>query len=371
MKKKCKNCGKITEHSPTYGYCLECDENPAVVAIKRRTKQYIKWTGDTEWQYDAGEYWPLAFENMYHMAGNGYSASDIASEFDTSKSNIYSRIREYCKKENLETPFGKRKRSEKKSNGLFCLACNRPLVGNQRKWCSNEDCGGWNDLHPRIVRQCSICLNITETYIGSGYEETCKGCLSSIEEAKHRTAEWIKQQKELVQDRKKIRERAYREIRMDISTECEDDIFFGYLSVDFSRHIITPSGKQAEDMFEICRDIQKVWEICKPHFWLKHIDSPESYPLTCPAVSPALTGPYGISCLLAPIEEWQITLDLVSSYFSINGKLTTFLTMDFSNWLETQYLEHERNIPDISEDANTTIFRIEFALNNLSIPIRK
>ncbi len=139
MKKLCKGCRKSRENVSTYGYCPECEKNnPAVKESIRRIKQYREWSGNEDWEYDAGEYWPLVFERMYQMVVDGHSVADVATEFNTTKSNIYSRIRDYCKKNKLETPFKKRKR---KPNGLFCLACNRPLVGNQRKWCSNDDCG--------------------------------------------------------------------------------------------------------------------------------------------------------------------------------------------------------------------------------------
>jgi hypothetical protein len=31
MNKKCDSWGKVMDHSPTYGYSLESDENPAIV----------------------------------------------------------------------------------------------------------------------------------------------------------------------------------------------------------------------------------------------------------------------------------------------------------------------------------------------------
>ncbi len=149
MKKLCKGCRKPREHVSTYGYCPECEKNnPVVKVFIQCIKQYREWSGNEDWQYDAGEYWLLVPEKMYQMAVSGHSASDVALEFNCSKSNVYQKVRSYCKGNNLETPFRKITKRERKPNGLFCLACGRPLTGRQRKWCSNDDCEGYYALHP-------------------------------------------------------------------------------------------------------------------------------------------------------------------------------------------------------------------------------
>jgi ribosomal protein L37E len=373
MRKDCDRCGRITEHSKD-GYCLVCS-NPVKDVFDKRIAQYIEWTGDKEWQYDASTYWQKAWEMMYRMVIAGRPVSEIALEFDTSENNIKARVREYCKNNNLESPFRKNKKPERKPNGKFCLACNRPLVGNQRKWCDNEDCGGWNDLHPRIVRQCPVCRNITATYAGSGYETVCQGCTNFPEDAEQRTKEWIDREKESVEFTKEMRAQTYDGMIWDSSTECNEDVFFGYLKIDFNRRIIAPIGKKAEDMFEIVRDIRKVWELCKPK-WSSDVlkklgfnNMPSS--LMCPVYSPSLKGPNGISCLLAPFEDWMISVDMSNWWFNIQGELVTFLTMKFSDWLKSQYLEKERDIEEIANDVITTIYRVEYALNELSITLRK
>ncbi|MHA2064682.1 MAG: hypothetical protein ACXABY_09940 [Candidatus Thorarchaeota archaeon] len=54
----------------------------------------------------------------------------------------------------------------------------------------------------------------------------------------------------------------------------------------------------------------------------------------------------------------------------MNGEKVKFLTTRFSDWLQLQYVESERSIEEIASDVNTPLFRIEFALNELSIPMR-
>ncbi|MHA1863792.1 MAG: helix-turn-helix domain-containing protein [Candidatus Thorarchaeota archaeon] len=151
MAKECKRCGKITKHL-TCGNCYECHE-------KLKIEQYIEWTGEKEWLYDHYRYWKLAPEKMYQEVIGGHSVSKVATEFGCSTSTVYSSIRSYCKDNEFDTPFRKRKR---KPNGLFCLACKRPLIGSQKKWCDNDDCGGWADLHPIIQVPCDKCGKIIQ-----------------------------------------------------------------------------------------------------------------------------------------------------------------------------------------------------------------
>jgi hypothetical protein len=385
MKKKCERCGKITEYHPIDDYCLECDDDPASVAILKRITQYKDWTGDEDWTYNPIEYDRVASERMYRMAVDGHSVSEIASEIYFPRSGVISLVLDYCRRNGLEIPLKKHKivrkkkrivgKRKRKPNGLFCLACNRPLVGNQRKWCGHDDCEGWDAIHPRIVRQCSVCMNITETYAGSGYETVCQGCTNFPEDSKQRTKEWIARERASAEFMKENRAKAYDDIIWDVTRECEEDVFFGYLKIDFNRGIITPVGKKSEDMFEIVRDIQKAWELCNPMWSTEALSAKigiEIKPtaMMCPVFSPSLKGPNGISCLLAPLEDWVVSVDMFHWQFNMQGDFVTFLSMSFSDWLQREYVENKRTIEEIAHEVNTTTYRVEYALNELSIPLR-
>ena len=45
--------------------------------------------------------------------------------------------------------------------------------------------------------------------------------------------------------------------------------------------------------------------------------------------------------------------------------------MNFPDWLRIQYVEKEMIIEEIVNMANATIYQVEFALNELSIPLRE
>jgi hypothetical protein len=386
----CLGCGKplrgttekwCRESCKEWSLSLETDDEWSKRG--KRYEKYMKIPLLRYWPDDrtlGKKYWDFIFNHapkeMYDLLSKGRSLDEIAEEFDRKAADVKKMIREHAEKNNLENPYPlkPRKPRQRKPNGLFCLACNRPLFGRQRKWCDNDDCGGWNDLHPRIVRQCSVCKNITETYAGSGYETVCQGCSNFPEDAKQRTAKWIANEKESAEFIKERRAEAHDGRVLDISTECDDDVFFGYLKIDFGRRIITPIGKNAEDMFDICRDIQRAWELCKPmwpSFVLEDGTMFDKKPMSCPVYSPSLRGPNGISCLLAPLEDWEITVDIYHWWFDMNGENVTYLSMGFSDWLQRQYVESGKDIEEIASVANTTIYRIEFALNELSIPLRK
>ncbi|MFW9888376.1 MAG: hypothetical protein ACFFER_09350, partial [Candidatus Thorarchaeota archaeon] len=304
------------------------------MAILRWIKQYKEWTGDESWEYKPQEFNRVVSERMYRMAVDGHSVSEIASEIHFPKSRVISLVLDYCRRNNLETPLKKRKIVRKKQ---------------------------------RIVRQCSVCMNITATYEGSGYETTCQGCTNFPEDSKQRTRKWIARERESAEFTKKNRAIAYDGKILDVSTECGDDVFFEYLKIDFNRRIIKPTGKKPEGMFEIVRDIQKVWELCKPMWSASQIEAIKTKfgielkprVMMCPVFSPSLKGPNGISCLLAPLEDWVISVDMVGWWFDIQGELVTFLSMDFSDWLRHQYVEKEMTIEEIAEEVNTTVYRVE------------
>jgi hypothetical protein len=67
--------------------------------------QYREWTDDPTWAYDATTYWTLAFKKTYEMVIAGRSLSDIALEVDTKESTVKSRIRTYCRENDLENPL--------------------------------------------------------------------------------------------------------------------------------------------------------------------------------------------------------------------------------------------------------------------------
>ena len=340
MKKKCKKCGAITEHHPTDGYCLECDDKPYSKALLRWIRQYKEWTGDENWEYNREEYLRVAAERMYRMAVDGVSISDIASALTTPRSQVRSLVLRYCTRNNLETPFKKHKIVRRK---------------------------------PRIVRQCPVCRFITETYEGSGYETVCKGCTNFPEDSRQRTEKWIARENERAEYRRERRDRPYESPTITVSTQFNDEIFFGYLKVDFDTRIITPIGKKAEDMYEIVWDLEKVWEKCNPmwpSFKLPDGKVIDSRPMLCPIHPPSLMGPNGISNFLAPLEDWEISVDLNDWWFDMQGELVTFLSMEFSGWLSDQYIEKSRTIEEIAEQAGATTYSIEYALNELFIPLR-
>lgn len=342
MKKKCRKCGKVTERHPTEGYCLECDDDPYSAALLIWIRKYKEWTGDENWEYSRIEYLRVAAERAYRMVIDGHSVSEIASEIHHQKKGVYSLVLDYCRRNNLETPLKKRKIQRRKT---------------------------------RIVRQCPVCLNITATTAGSGYETVCQGCTNFPEDSKQRTKEWLTRETDNAESIKKRRMESYDGMIWDVSTECDEDVFFGYLKIDFRRGIIAPIGKKAEDMYEIVWDIQKVWELCKPmrsNEALKPILGYEIKPsaMMCPVFSPSLKGPNGISCLLAPLEDWELSVDMFHWWFDMEGEITSFLSMKFSDWLRQQYFENERKIEEIAHDANTTVYRVEYALNELLIPLR-
>ncbi len=342
MKKKCDNCGKITEHHPTDSYCLECDENLASAAILRWIKQYKDWTGKEDWEFNMIEYDRVLSERMYRMAVDGHSITEISSVLMTPKSKVNSLVLRYCNRNDLEIPFKKRKIKRRK---------------------------------PRIVRQCPICKLITATYEGSGYETVCHGCTNFPEEMKQRTKIWIATETASAEATKVRRNRPYKAPTRAFSKQCDDDIFFGYLKVDFDKWIITPVGKEAKDMYQIIWDIQKVWELCNPmwsSFILKDGTVIESTAMSCPAIlGPSLKGPNGISCFLAPFKDWKLSVDLRDWWFNMQGELVTFLSMNFSDWLRHQYIANEKSIDEIANLAVATVYSIEYALNELSIPLRE
>jgi len=253
----------------------------------------------------------------------------------------------YCIKNNLEIPFKRRKIKRRK---------------------------------PRIVRQCPVCLWITATTEGSGYEVVCKGCTNFPDThpfgSKQAHKDWIARENVDAESRRKRRSESYdseNTRHLDVITECDDEIFFGYLKVDFNRQIITLIGKKAEDMYEIVRDIEKVWDICKPRskpFALKDGTIIESRSIGCPVYQPRTCGPNGISVFLAPVEDWVISIDVYIWWFEIQGKIVSFLSMKFSDWLRSEYIENKRTIDELAIIANTSVYCIEYALNELSIPFR-
>ncbi len=346
MKKKCKKCGKVSEHYA--GNCLECDENPFSKRILREIKQYKDWTGDENWEYDIIQYNRALSEKMYKMVIDGYSVSEICGELNESKTRVHYFVLWHCLRNNLEIPFERR-------------------IIKRRK--------------PRIVRQCPVCLMITATTEGSGYEVVCKGCTNFPDTdpfgSKQRHKEWIARENADAESKRKRRAESYdseNTQHLDVITECDDEIFFGYLKVDFNRQIITLIGKKAEDMYEIVGDIEKVWDICRPRskpVALKDGTIIESYSEGCPVYNqPRTCGPNGISHRLAPVVDWEISIDMHTWWFEIQGKNVSFLSMKFSDWLRREYIENKRNIDELTIIANTSVFSIEYALKELSIPLR-
>jgi len=341
MKRRCEKCGKITEHHSIDEHCLECSDNPSDQWLLRRIRQYKEWTGNEEWEFTNQEYSNLLSKKMYDMAVEGISVPEIAKNVEYPQTGVYSQVIKYCRKNSLTIPFEKRTVKRRKT---------------------------------RIVRQCPICKIIDATCEGSGYEVICPRCTNFPDESKRRTQSWIQRECESAEKTKERRNQSYPGSRSEIITECQDELFFGYMKIDFTKRIITPIGKRVEDMQEIVWDFKRAWEQCRPQstpFVLKDGTKIESRKLFCPAIAGiSLKGPDGISAFLVPVDEWEISVDLRDWWFDIQGEMTSFLSMKFSDWLRRQYVEKKLTIEEIASDANATIYQVEFALNELSIPLR-